>query len=111
MKGLGVIVWDAIINGVSCESIAKELAEDEGDQEILFEKINVLKQALLDEELIVPENSPSPYAFEFDEDYNPVDELSAIKLDAYTDMSEILLLDPIHDVTKDGWPVKNDTKV
>jgi hypothetical protein len=31
------------------------------------------------------------------------------ELDVYSDMQEILLLDPVHDVNKEGWPIRKDS--
>jgi len=62
---------------------------------------------LLEEGLIVPapaDNPGSPL---------PVPERSSVgfstpTMSVYTDMEDLLLLDPIHDVDETGWPVRAD---
>jgi len=33
------------------------------------------------------------------------------KIEIFSDMQDILLLDPVHDVDQSGWPILKDQKV
>ena len=59
-------------------------------------------QALLDEELVITSaNEPATSVA-----VTPATEYKASVLNRYSDMQDLLLLDPIHDVDEDGWEKK-----
>jgi len=101
-------IWFRIINGYSADEIIQEFIElydaDKTDIEILVEKFIA---ELVENNLILISDSESvkKMALNFD---TPKLNLHIPILETYSDMQEILLLDPVHDVDKEGWPVSKD---
>ena len=104
---VGAVVWDLITAGASQEQIAANLLlRYFGKEDEIRSSLAQFLSELQEEHLIVavtdhaspsvnlPETLPGadPSPFE-----NP-------ELYKYTDMEELLLLDPIHEVDETGWP-------
>lgn len=105
MPGLSAQVWRWVVAGVPLEAIGRALNQicDASPVSIaaqLEEFVGKLEQ----NRLIVPGDAP------------PVEETpvlstfqgkvpAALAFDVYTDMQDLLLLDPIHDVEEAGWPL------
>lgn len=90
----GTSVWNLISEGRSLDSLlASTTGESDGVREFVA--------ALLEEALLV----------EGEADLGPAAEQTALdaapKFERFTDMQDLLLLDPIHDINldADGWPV------
>lgn len=90
----GTAVWNLVAEGRSLESL---LASTSGDDVA----VRAFIAALLEEALLV----------EGETDLGPAPERVALqeapKFEKFTDMQDLLLLDPIHDINldADGWPV------
>lgn len=66
------------------------------------DELHKIWQALLDEELVITSaNEPATSVA-----VTPATEYKASALNRYSDMQDLLLLDPIHDVDEDGWEKK-----
>ena len=105
MLGLSAEVWRWLIDGVRLGRIAGALATIcSADRPAAAAQLETFVAKLAEEGLIVP-GSASPAAAE------PVlsQPLSAAPLtlavEVYTEMQDLLLLDPIHDVEEQGWPL------
>ena len=105
---MGSLVWDLIDKGVDSDDIVRKVTEHYGDiaQEAAEKAIRHFINDLEREGLIVSsENVRNP-----DPAVNAVPEFpsafSAPKLEKFTDMQDLLLLDPIHEVDETGWPRK-----
>lgn len=108
----GADIWDGLTKGLSQGEIVSEIAQRyEGDRETIEQATNNFIAQLQQEELIVvaPANEASngnlsnsqPQAIPSAEKL-PFEPPS---LDKYTDMEELLALDPIHEVDEQmGWP-------
>ena len=110
LQGSAPIIWELIDRGSSLEDIGDLLVErHNGDADVIRRSVRDLVDELVAESLLVPLSSalrPSS-----------AKPSSALDLDApfvlpvlerYTDMQELLLLDPIHDVDETGWPRRKE---
>lgn len=103
----GAAVWDAITQGLSVNETVALLADQyEGEPQAIRAGVSALVSELEQEGLILPSDSslthdaaqtPSPPRSDKPLFVAPV-------LRKYTDMADLLLLDPIHDVDDSGWP-------
>lgn len=107
----GAEIWSGIERGISRSGLVEEMVRryDGAPTEIETAVKNMIEQ-LEEEELIVvaetdESNSTTVAAGPTEEKANP-EKLSfeASKLEKYTDMEDLLLLDPIHEVDETGWP-------
>jgi len=96
LRGSGVDLWQAIDAGISPEALTTQFNGTAAPEKIF----SFLRQ-LESEELILPmngessaETTPLPSRKPFSE---PV-------FDKFTDMREMLLIDPIHELDENGWP-------
>jgi len=107
----GTQVWAAMVGGASVNDIIDACAASfSGEREDMAEGIVNLLKHLQDEELIVPRDG--------EPNTGGADLASVITasggafvtpvLSKYTDMEQLLLLDPIHDVDETGWPNEPD---
>jgi hypothetical protein len=110
LQGSAPIIWELIDRGSSLEDIGDLLVErHNGDADVIRRSARDLVDELVAESLLVPlPSAPRPSSAKAS---------SALDLDApfvlpvlerYTDMQELLLLDPIHDVDETGWPRRKE---
>jgi hypothetical protein len=109
LRGTAFVFWKLITEGYSLESSLTEICNhfsvENATISPLFEKFT---QQLLQNELIAKSDSnPTPTSNEWintvTKDFTPP------VLECYTDMQDLLLFDPIHDVdTQVGWPKKSE---
>lgn len=99
-------IWRLLSNGHSVETAIPWLANFYGIEKAVLEPEAVAfiselaKQQLLVPDGGLPEVSALPSADSADETYTkPV-------MESYTDLQDLLLLDPIHEVNEAGWPHK-----
>ena len=101
-------MWEWLTHGFTLESIIEEFSKryDIG-QDVLSTSFNCMISELLDEGLVSP--------LEGDVDHGsgqptvlPIEHLPQTfeppVIQRYTDMQDLLLLDPIHEVEESGWP-------
>jgi hypothetical protein len=95
--------------GVAVPEIVHHIASlYEGNHDEIEKGIHELLDELQREELIVPDTAAKPYdgnglhAANGAAHDKPVFEQP--RLHKYSDMEDLLLLDPIHDVDETGWP-------
>lgn len=100
LRDSGAVVWEGVGRGAGVEEIEASLeARYEGDD--LGVAVVHLLGALEAEGLIRPASRPSMPA--------PVWEGARVRfeepvLETFTDLEDLLLLDPVHEVDEDGWP-------
>jgi DNA-binding NarL/FixJ family response regulator len=109
IDSVGAVVWDYIGKGLSSSQIVEAIASQyNGEQATIDQGIQQLLIQLQAEQLIVPTEPPQsighppPVNAAANEQTRPPFE--APVLHKYTDMEDLLLLDPIHDVDETGWP-------
>ena len=104
LNAVGTSIWGAVDHGASVEEIIESIAQQSGGEPAAVETgVRAFIDQLAGEQLLVahtgdarseavPVEWPAGLSFE-----QPV-------LSVYTDMQELLLLDPVHDVGVAGWP-------
>ena len=106
LQATAVDVWQALERGEAPETIVVELEQryEAGDGEI-DAAVNKLIEDFLAAELVVADENGAPGAAV------PLAEAAAERVPfvtpsftAFTDMQDIILLDPVHEVDTRGWP-------
>jgi hypothetical protein len=104
VRGSIAAIWPLLISGVSLEAaLARALGRVEGEPEAIRADILQVVGQLADDGIVVPEQ---PWTVD-----NGAAEpgtrvaFRPMTFEKYTDMQDLLTLDPIHDVdTTEGWP-------
>ena len=116
LVGIGVDIWGYIESGTSVKGIIERLHYDyDGDRQDIETAVDKFVLELMQEGLTVPEESNTSEAFKCSNDQVISGKKEEGKtafiapiLNKYTDMQDLLLLDPIHDVDEEkGWPTRN----
>ena len=104
--GLGAKLWSMIAEAESVDSLIKWTGDNYATPaDVVSADIRSFVSQLEENELVVPVNeapeteapalpSPAPATY------------SKPELNIYSDMEELLLLDPVHDAGEEGWPNK-----
>ena len=108
-EGVGSECWGALASGLSVEMLIEQLAASYAvDRAVIGPAIKDFVQDLLSYELIAPSDAPPPDAVS--PSARSRTPFRAPVLNVYSDMQDLLLLDPIHDVDAAGWPMpKSET--
>jgi len=109
LTGLGVFM----ISKMPFENQGKEFDEIvsifPNQQSEVFEDLKTVWGKLVQEEIIILKEiinrKIKSYAAEQPSEFIPS------KLSKYADMQDLLMMDPIHEVDEDGWPVQEDDQV
>ena len=107
LDGSGAAIWEILQSGaVSMQTIVRELGlRYQGEvTEIQDETLRILDEMQVDGLVLIAEQDAirpaSTPAMELKPFESPI-------LTKYTDLEALLLLDPIHDVSSEGWPNSN----
>lgn len=118
LNSTGTDIWDCIEKGISLEQIALDLAQRyDGDQTQIENSVAELIGELRREELIISDGEQEVIdkavtAASRSSKNRARQKFETPLLQKYTDMQDLLLLDPIHEVDELGWPrAKNDSTV
>ena len=105
---VGSFVWGLIEKGASASDVQNMILQTfEGDADDVDQGVQELLAQLQQENLIVPVDVAGDIDFTKMASSNNGHEKPSFKaplLHKYSDMQELLLLDPIHDVDDTGWP-------
>ena len=112
MNAIGAAIWNLLDAGTPVEQIIATLSQRyPGDPQEVTVGVRTLIEKLLEENLMVVdeasragETNGAPVMASH-ETALPAFELPILQ--KYTDMEDLLLLDPIHEVDDAGWPNKN----
>ncbi len=112
LNDAGGEVWTLIERAASVEEMVATLAgRYEGAREEIERSVSELIDRLLGEELIVPleagearGSAPGPMAGDPPAPSAPRRPFQAPTLEKFTDMHDLILLDPVHEVDAKGWP-------
>jgi len=111
LVGVGAEIWGFIESGAAVDNIIEAINQRyEGTRVDIESGVNNLLVELHQEALVVPGNGKEPENFEpiktqvgtESQGGRPV--FKAPILEKYTDMQDLLLLDPVHEVDEIGWP-------
>jgi hypothetical protein len=107
----GVVIWNAIIEECSLSDFTEKIAAKYDKPPAEIKKIiDSFISELQKEELIVQQSTQQQSEKNNDELSldNLAIELTPPVLNKYTNMQDMLLLDPIHDTGEKGWPSGKD---
>lgn len=109
-EGTGSECWEALASGLSVAQIVDQLAAKyAADRTTIESVVEEFVQDVVAHMLIAPGDTP-PRAVVAQASSSPLATFHAPVLNVYSDMQDLLLLDPIHDVDAAGWPMpKSDT--
>ena len=106
---LGSFIWELVEKGASANEVQHVILQTyQGDASDVDRGVKELLAQLQEENLIVPVNGAGE-AFDLTQAVPSTNghekpSFKAPLLHKYSDMQELLLLDPIHDVDDAGWP-------
>lgn len=107
----GAVIWDCIRRGLNLNQVLNAVKSEYAGSPAEIERgIEELVSQLREEQLIVEDEHPqttgqnAPVAAVTTGQHDR--QFRAPVLHKYTDMEDLLLLDPIHDVDESGWPNK-----
>lgn len=107
---LGACLWACLSKGFSKDAAIQAISEklETADVDAFQQKADQFIADLLNESVIVtaesaPETTDSIQVI-IDELWQDGIQSESLVLNKYSDMQELLMLDPIHDVDKMGWP-------
>lgn len=104
LRETAIPIWLLTVRGLSIEEIGKKLSHScQEDQATVTLSVGDFIQKLATEALLVALDSPPTIESEEPEVSLPTSFIDPI-LDSYTDMQQLLLMDPIHEVDTTGWP-------
>lgn len=107
LDSVGAAIWDQLEQYHSAEAVYQwvQLQYAAGPDSSMKEDVEAFISQLLADELLVNDDSladwQAPDVMPAAGNQQP---FSKPELNTYTDMEELLLLDPIHEVTDEGWP-------
>ena len=111
LGGCGSSVWDLLTRGWPADEVAEELERRyDADPGVVAEGVHALVDELAREQLLDPaavsQNGAGPQAGAGGTGSEaPTGEPFARPvLEKYTDMQDLVLLDPVHEVDSAGWP-------
>lgn len=107
----GALIWELVQEGATVSDMVARLAASDGlAPEPLGAAVQHFIEELRRENLIIADQAPAPLSQQPGAQTssrsaaNAKRQFSSPHLHKYTDMQDLLLLDPIHDVTETGWP-------
>jgi len=108
LDGSGVVIWEFIHQtGDWKKAISIMAGENKAIHVNIVETVTAFVESLIEERLLVQsELSIEPANLrEIEQQLKTVaKDFIPPKVNKYSDMQDLLLLDPIHDVNEDGWP-------
>lgn len=110
VRDAGAAVWDAIAAGASVERIVSGLVEAfDVDPAAAAEQITAFVEELEREGLVVPaDEAPSEPALDLRARAG-AGSFAGLALEKFTDMQDLVLIDPVHEVDERGWPHARST--
>ena len=104
-SGSGALIWNCIMRGDSVNSVVDNLQNSFGNKDGIAPAVEDFVRELVEENLIVEIASEPAKAWEeVARQTVTLDRFERPSLQKYTDMQDLLLLDPIHEVDETGWP-------
>ncbi|BBK34676.1 coenzyme PQQ synthesis protein D (PqqD) [Stella humosa] len=105
LQGVGAVLWQQIVDSTTVAELRRRIADEAAlPADTAAAAIDTFVAGLLGEDLAladpVPAGKPAPST------QLPADLTQLLTLQSFTDVQELLALDPVHDVDEVGWPVK-----
>ena len=107
--GSGAVIWSWIAEGYSIDQLERLAVHNySGDSSAICEGISQFVDKLLSHELVTPTgatDAPLPDPELAEGDVHQLGEFEPARLEIYSNMQDLLQLDPVHDVPDEaGWP-------
>lgn len=103
ITGWSAKVWQMIQNGLSIDEMDQTLSKYCDDSANINESLVKFTQELLDKNLIISSTRQDMHS-STDLQFEKIDKMPTLFIEEFSDMQDILLLDPVHDVDESGWP-------
>jgi hypothetical protein len=101
--GAGAVMWSAIQNGATITALTQTLAAHFViDDPAATNETARFVSTLLEHELVRTEHAEEDHKVSFPE--GPRLPFASPVLTVHSDLDDLLLLDPVHDVAEAGWP-------
>jgi hypothetical protein len=98
-------IWSLVSEGWTMDETVAALGHRYlGEPGVIYAEAFRFVQELLDEQLLRPGTAAAPGPVESDASSHTLKALLPPVLERFTDMEDLLLLDPVHDVGGEGWP-------
>ncbi len=114
LDGTGAVIWEFIDKtGNWAKAIEIMTAANSAESDIIDSTVKQFTEELLTEKLmVIAENEiTSPDVTELEKKLKEIAlNFKAPAVCKYTDMQDLLLLDPIHEVDEKGWPESRETQ-
>ena len=111
-NGTGAAIWHLLDTGMSIEQIVTSMTNSyAGDPQEIETEVKTLVDKFQQESLVIAAEGLRPAASHEAvaalKEAGELPQFTSPILQRYSDMEDLLLLDPIHDVDEAGWPNKN----
>ena len=108
---VGAEIWELLEQSVAVDDIISVLAlRYDAPKEIIGQAVNDLLNELLREQLVVFDGGASTKSAPSQDSDGVRSPFHSPKLQKFTDMQDLILLDPVHDVDQRGWPYTADNR-
>jgi hypothetical protein len=105
LDAVGAEIWDEISRGASLEQIVSQLeARYDAPADAIEGAVRRLADELERENLIVGANGDAPAGWTPSAAVDARKPFEEPTLQKFTDMQDLVLLDPVHEVDERGWP-------
>jgi Coenzyme PQQ synthesis protein D (PqqD) len=105
LEGSGADVWSALESSATAQEIAERLAAQyDVESDAALSAVESVLTDLSTEELVRQADGERVSVLEPAAPVAEREEFMPPKLARYTDMQDIILLDPVHEVDERGWP-------
>jgi hypothetical protein len=104
--GPSTVAWNLLKSGATVDEVATVLSSSYAiDMSDAERDLKTFVDELLSEEMLVVDDRANPSANgHVDAASNDPGAYEPLRLERYTDLADLILLDPVHDVTDSGWP-------
>ncbi len=103
LNDVGTYIWNLIEKKVYSSYIIKKVSSKyRGEEDYIASSINLFIEEILKENLIVLSEDCTKIEDKLENENKA--EFKKPELKKYSDMQELLLLDPIHEADETGWP-------
>ena len=109
LDAVGGVVFDLLAGGLPTGAVVDRLALTyAGERAAMRSEVEGFAGRLLDAGVLRARDGVAPAPPAADDAPGVKEPFRAPQIRAYTDMQDLLMIDPIHDVDETGWPVRRD---
>lgn len=110
IEGIGSLIWEAIAKGATPHQIIAFFVQHyKGQEDEIRNSVIRFIEDLEQETLFQAYEENHPFEGDIASLLSPLSEQVSFippSFEKYTDMQDLLLLDPIHEVDEEGWPIR-----